>query len=249
VLGGPDLGGPVLGGPDLGGPDNLTEVVDPIRRRCQAVAMTGTLDLDRVDELRIRLTYSRVLEGPAHDVFLLDTRPVPSTGRFDETSYLDCLEPVLHPQGEGWAPAVVHVNRTHRNWVESAGEAEIVVALATGRSTAMDQAATEAVGSVFAKILQQTADEPAAALGHRDALLEARLRIERAYAEVHADRLSVTDEEHVPASGMWSVGLVLDDRARFKVRIGFVDGDSRTTHIRCLPGSEIVDSVGTGGNG
>lgn len=211
--------------------------------------MTGTLDLDRVDRLSVRLVYSRVLEGPAHDVFLLETRPALSTGRFDETPYLDWLEPVLHPNGDGYAPSVVHVNRTHRNWVDSAGEAEIVVSLATGRSTTMEPAAADSVGSVFRTILEHAADERPAALGHRDALREARLRVERAYTEVHADRLAVTDEEHVPGSGMWSVGLVLRGRARFEVQIGFVDGDPRVTHIRRRPGSEIVDSVGTGTDG
>lgn len=211
--------------------------------------MTGTLNLDHVDELCIRLTYSRFLEGPAHDVFLLDIRPPCSTGRFDERPYLDRLQPVLHSHGGGRASSVLHVNRTHRDW-EGADEAEIVVALATGRSTTMEQATVGAIGSIFREMLDQANDgASAAALDHQHAVLEARLRIERCYAEVHADLLRVTDEEHVPASGMWSVGLVLGDRARFRVRIGFVDGDPRTTHIRQLPGSEVVDSVGTGNNG
>lgn len=209
--------------------------------------MTGTLDLDRVDELRVRLTYSRVLEGPAHDVFLLDTRPPPSTGRFEERAYLDGLEPVLRPHGGDWAPTVVHVTRTHRNWADDGGVAEIVVALATGLSTTMEPAAVDTIGSVFRTMLEQVGDrEAAAALDHEHALREARLRTERGYVDVHADLLSVTDEEHMPASGMWSVGLVLADRARFSVRIGFVDGDARTTHIQRRPGSEIVDSLGVG---
>jgi hypothetical protein len=231
------------------GGQDLREVVDPARRGCQAVAMSGALDLDRVDELCIRLVYSRVLEGPAHDVFLLDTRPAPSTGRFDETPYLDWLEPVLHPAGEAQAPSVVHLNRSHRSWADSAGEAEIVVALATGRSTTMDRAAVESIGSVFGKILEHAGDPPPPPLARADALLEAKLRVERAYAEVHADRLAVTDEEHIAGSRTWSVGLTLDSRARFEVRIGFVDGDPRATHIRRRSGSEILDSIGTGADG
>lgn len=212
--------------------------------------MTGLLDLDRLDRLCIRVVYSRVLEGPAHDVFLVEMRPSVSTGRFDERRYLDCLEPVLGSSvGGGRAPVVVHVNRTHRNWAEGAGEAEIVVGLATGRSTSVDEDAADAIGSAFRRMLVLSGDEaPAAALDQPRALLEARLRVERGYPEVHADRLTVSDEEHVPVSGLWSVGLVLGQRARFRVSIGFVDGDPRTTHIRRLPGSEVVDSLGTGGN-
>lgn len=212
--------------------------------------MTGALDLDRVDELSIRLTYGRHLEGPAHDVFLLDTRPQLPTGRFDERPYLDRLEPVLRPDGGDWAPTVVHVNRTHRNGAECDGEAEIVVALATGRSTTMERAAVDTIGSVFRELLDLSGDRArATTLDHEQALLEARLRVERAYVDVEADLLTVSDEEHVAAAGLWSVGLVLLGRVRFGVRIGFVDGDPRTTHIRRLPGSEIVDSLGTGSAG
>lgn len=212
--------------------------------------MADTLDLDRVDELHVRVSYGRALEGPAHDVFLLDTRPGPTGGRFDERSYLDLLEPVLRPPGGELVPAVLHVGRTHRHGTEGADEAEIAVVLATGRSTAMRRAAVDTVGSVFRAVLDRAGEEAGAAvLDHDQALLEARLRLERGYADVDADLLTVSDEEHLPASGTWSVGLVLAGRARFNVRIGFVDGDVRTTHIRRLRGSEIVDSLGTGADG
>lgn len=208
--------------------------------------MGDMLDLDRVDEVCVRLAFSRILEGPAHDTFLLDARPAISTGRFDERPYLDRLEPVLRSHGGRWVPSVVHLNRTHRTWGKGPNQAEIVVALATGRSTTMEPAAVAAIGSVFRAILDQAGETPPTALDRRQALLEARLRVERGYAEVHADRLRVSDEEHTPTSGTWSVGLVLDDSTRFTVRIGFVDGDPRTTHVRRLPDSEVVDSLDVG---
>lgn len=212
--------------------------------------MTGALDLDLVDELHVRLTYARTFEGPVHDVFLVDVRAAPSSGRFDERPYLDLLEPVLRSPGGDWAPALVQVTRTHRSGSAAGGVADIAVTLATGRSRPVERAVVDTVASVFRTLLDRAgAEAPAEILDHDQALLEARLRLERGHDEVDADLLTVSDEEHVPASGLWSVGLVLAGRARFGVRIGFVDGDARTTHIRRLRGSEIVDSVGTGGEG
>lgn len=209
--------------------------------------MTGVLDLDRVDELRVRLSYGHLLEGPAHDVFLLDLRLAPSAGRFEERPYLDALAPVLRSPGGDWAPTVVHVNRTHSNWAGESGVVEIAVALATGRYNTLARDAVDKIHSAFRSMLDGSGDAAApTSLDHEQALLEARWRVERGYGDVHADLLAVTDEEHVPASGMWSVGLVLADRARFSVRIGFVDGDVRSTHVQRRPGSEVVDSLGTG---
>lgn len=206
------------------------------------------LDLGRVGDLRIKVTFGRVLEGPAHDVFLLDVHPPSTPGeRFDETPYLDVLEPILHTHGTT-DPYVVHVNRTHSSWDESAGKADIVVALATGHTSRVEPTAAASVASAFRKILGH-ADEPAPGLGHDDAITRARLSVESAYPDVHADRLMTTDEQHMASSGTWSVGLSLPDLARFQVTLGFVDGDAGTTHIRRTPASEVVDSIGTGSDG
>lgn len=212
--------------------------------------MSTSLVLDRVDRLSVRVSYCSVLEGPPHDVFVLDVRPGGAGDTFDETPYLDALEPVLHTHGEASDPCTVHVTRTHRSWTAEAGEAEIAIALATGRSTTVDRAASASVASAFRKVLELSAGGgPPDPLDHHDALAEARQRVERAYAEVHADLLAVTDEEHVAVARTWSVGMSLPTRGRFQVLLGFVDGDSRSTHIRRLPGGEVVDSVGTGGDG
>lgn len=207
--------------------------------------MTGHLRVDRVDQLHVRLTYSHLVEGPPHDVFLLDVEAVAST-RFDETAYLDILEPVLHTHGEAADACSVRVSRTHRSWSASAGEAEIAIALATGRADTTDHGSTEAVRSAFRQLLSLAEDENPASFTYQEAITEARLRVERAYADVHADRLSVTDEEHHASQGLWSVGLVhLPTRARFRVVLGFVDGDLRTAHIRRVADGEVVASVGT----
>lgn len=208
--------------------------------------MSGSLDLARVDELHLRITYSRMLEGPAHDVFLLET-PTPATSEFEERPYLDILAGVLHAHGAAADPCVVHLNRTHRSWSPSAGEVEIVVALATGYATVTDPEATQAVASAFREVLGHVGAAEVSALTHGEVITEARLRVERAYPEVHADRLDLTGEEHVAARRLWSVDLVHSGTARFEVALGFVDGDPRTTHIRRLPFSEVVDSVGETG--
>lgn len=206
--------------------------------------MTGHLRVDRVDQLHVRLTYSHLVEGPAHDVFLLDVGTKSSTG-FDESAYLDVLEPVLHAHGEAADACSVRVSRTHRSWSTSRGEAEIAVALATGHADTTDHGSTEAVRSAFRQLLSMD-EEESASLTYQEAITEARLRVERAYGDVHADRLSVTDEEHQVSQGLWSVGLVhLPTRARFRVLLGFVDGDPRTAHIRRVSRGEVVDSVGT----
>lgn len=208
--------------------------------------MSSSLHLGAVDEMRVQLSFSRVLDGPAHDVFLLDVHPRASTDRFDEAPVLEVLEPVLYTRGPASDPYVVHVSRTHSSWAGGAGQAQIAIALATGLSTGMGPAATEVVRSTLRKVLEHVGAEKAAPLTHREAIDEARLRVERSFPEVHADRLTVTDEEHISAEGRWSVGLTLSTVARFQVDIGFVDGDSQTTHVRRMPGSEVVDSVGAG---
>lgn len=212
--------------------------------------MSGTVDLGRVDELRVRLAFSRAPEEPPHDVFLLDVRPVTGTGRFDESPYLDLLEPVLALPAGKRRRCVVQVNRTHRSWTDSPGEAEIAVALSSGRATsAMDHEATEVVRLALRKVLDRVEASRAPALAHQEAVGEARARVARVFTEVEADRLTVTDEEHHAAEGTWSMYLAVPAVARFHVLLGFVDGDPTTTHIQRLPSSEIVDSVGTGGNG
>lgn len=208
--------------------------------------MSGHLTLDRVDQLHVRIAYSRVIEGPAHDVFLLDVTTASQTARFDEAAYLVVLEPILHAHGAAADACSLRVSRTHRSWSESPGEAEISVALSTGREDKTDRGATEAVRSAFAALLSHSGDGRPGPLTHPEAITEARLRVERAYADVYADRLTVADEEHMASQGRWSVGLVhMPSSARFRVTLGFVDGDLRTTHIRRVPDGEVVDSVGT----
>ncbi len=205
--------------------------------------MPRSLRPGAVDELRVRLVFSRVLEGPAHDVFMLDVRPPTASEPFDGTPILALLDPVLYA-GSVADAYVVHLNRTHSGWAGGVSDAEIVVALSTGIATSMDPAATEVVRSALREVLLHVGAEQGSPLPHDEAMSEARMRVEKVFPDVRADALVLTDEEHVAAEGSWSVGLSLSTIARFGVAIGFVDGDPQTTHVRRTPGSEIVDSVG-----
>lgn len=210
--------------------------------------MSSTLDLGQVGALRVSVTFGAVLEEPAHDVFLLDAGPLPSTGQFDEGPYLDLLAPLLPPRPSKRERWVVSVNRTHRSGTPGPGVAEIAIAVASRRTPGAGPETVESVRSAFRQILARAGAPGAATLDHPEALSEARRQVQRAFPEAPADRLAVTDEEHHAAQGMWSVGLALAMQARFEVLVGFVDGDPGTVRIR-RTGSEIVDSVGTDSSG
>lgn len=208
-----------------------------------------TLDLGRVDELRIRVSYARMLDGPAFNVFFLDVHPTTAPDeRFDEMPYLDALGPLVHVGGAP-LPYSVHVNRTHSTRGTGAGEVDIVVALTMrGYSTALGRVSVDAVRGCFRRILEYVGGLPTALPTRTEAITEARLRVEYAYPDVHADHLAVTNEEHRP-NRSWSVGLMTPDLTRFQVVLGFAEGAPGTAHIRRITRSEVVDSVGTDGDG
>jgi len=209
--------------------------------------MSGALQLGPVGEVRIGLTFASAIEAPPHDTFLLDLHPDVSADPFDERPYLAAVASLVSPAGAAPPPGVVHVNRTQAVGTDRAGEADIVIALADGEEHALEPAAVDMARSALRSILTSHGAPQTRALGHDEALLEARRRVEASYPEAQAERLVVTDEEHMASQGMWSIGLALAPAARFEVLLGFVDGITQTTHIRRMPGTEVVDSVGTGG--
>jgi hypothetical protein len=211
--------------------------------------MPGALQLGRVGEVRIRLTLAPAPGAAAHDAFLLDLRLPSPTERFDERPYLEALAPVLSLAEAPPRSCVVHVNRTHRVGEDGAGDAELVMVVTDAREHPLDSAAVDVVRSVLRGIVASHAAPRTRALGHDEAMSEARQRVQAGYPGTEGERLAVTDEEHMASAGMWSIGLALGSVARFEVLLGFVDGITQTTHIRRLPGSEVVDSVGTEGGG
>jgi hypothetical protein len=202
------------------------------------------LNLGTIDQLRVRVGFGRMLDGPAHDVFLLDV-PVAAGEAFDETPYLEALEPILYAESETPLVYSVNLNRHHMSWGPSAGEAEIRLHVTTGSVSArLTSTALDAVTVAFRKVFEHSG-RPARELRHDDAIALARVRVEEAYPEVHSDVLSVSDEEHRASHGSWSIGLRTRDLDRYVVVIGFVDGYADSAHIRHQPRSEVLDSVGS----
>lgn len=211
--------------------------------------MPTAYESGHVERVRVRLACSRGLEEPAHDVFLLETGTGDGATRFDEGPYLADLAPLLSPAGPPANRWEVHVGRTHRSWVSGAGEAEITILLATGRSSHLAPGAAELVRAAFRRVLARSpaGDVPVRVLdqGREEVIAAARHSVAKADPAVATDQLVLTEEDHIPAEGMWSVGLMQPGVAWFEVLLGFVDGVPGTAHIRRTTAIEVVDSVGT----
>jgi len=223
----------------------MTALEEDIGPKAAGSAATGhVLNLGRVDLVRVRVSYGRMLEGPEHDVFLLDLPGGGGEEPFDEMPYLEALEPILYSDADRPSVYSVHVNRSHTSWGSGAGEVEIRMSLTTGlRSTS--QSAFDAVTDAFRRVLEHAGRLEPVALGHDDAIASARTRVEEAYPAVHSDVLRISSEEHRAAQGSWSVGLTTRDLDRYVVVVGFLDGYAGSAHVRREPRSEVLDSLGS----
>jgi hypothetical protein len=204
------------------------------------------LHLGRVDQVRVRVAYSRMLDGPAYDVFVLDVPGVGAEGAFDEMPYLETLEPILYADERAPRDYSVHVNRNHTSWGAAAGDVELRVNLIGPRmATTLTAPALDAVADAFRTVLEMGGPPEPVELGEDEAVATACARVEEAYPQVHSDVLSVSEVEHRPAQRAWSVGLRTRDLDRYLVVVGFLDGYAGSTHIRHEPRSEVIDSVGS----
>lgn len=204
------------------------------------------LQLGRVDQLRIRVRYGPTLEDPAHDVFLLDV-PLAAADTFDEKPYLEALEPILYAAAAAPLPYSVHLHRHHTSLETAGGQVEIRMDLATGaESTRLPTAAIDAVAAGFRRVLDHTGPPGSPELRHDDAIDRARTHVQEAYPEMDPAELAVSDEEHRPAQGSWSVGLRRHtDLDRYVVVVGFLEGCPRSAHVHHHRRSEVLDSVGS----
>jgi hypothetical protein len=80
---------------------------------------------------------------------------------------------------------------------------------------------------------------------HGQAVATGAAAVVHGYPDVDVHALSLTDEEHHAAEGRWSLGLALPGVARFQVHLGLVADAPASAHVRRMPVSEVVDSVGT----
>jgi hypothetical protein len=214
--------------------------------------MLTALRQGRVSGLRVTVACAETLDQVPHDVYLLDLSPLPSGAaeRFDEMPYLELLEPVLDAAG-GPPSWVVDVSRSHRSDRDGMGAAHLSVALALGRKayatdpdpdlTGLVQAALGGMVGAGSTAPGSTAPEP---LSRGDAVTAATGAVGTAFAGVDVGSLSLTEEEHHPALGQWSLGLAVPGEARFQVLVGLVPGVPASAHVRRMPVSEVVDSVG-----
>jgi hypothetical protein len=212
--------------------------------------MLTSLRQGRVASLRVTVACARSLDDEPHDVYLLDLTPADDPaaggGRFDEVSFLECLEPVLDAAG-GPPSWVVDVVRSHRSDRGGMGEAHLSVLLALGAGAPVAQPVrdlTPVVQSAFAT-LARTSRTAERALSRADAISGARAAVAHAFSGVDPRELSLTDEEHHEAEGRWSVGLTRPGVTRYQVQLGFVPGVPPSAHVHRMPLGEVVDSVGT----
>jgi hypothetical protein len=212
--------------------------------------MLSALRQAQVEGLRVTVAVAGSLDEEPHDVYLLDLTPPHGSeagDRFDEVPYLEGLEPVLEAVGgpPSWA---VDISRTHRSDRGGVGEAYLAVHLVTGTAPGSFGSDPDLTPVVQAA-LTQMADGPARGtaadpLSHDDALEAGVAAVTQAFPNVDPESLSLTDEENHAAQGQWSLGLVLAGVARFQVQLGLVPGVPESAHVRRLPVSEVVDSVG-----
>lgn len=209
--------------------------------------MANDVRLAAVEQVRITMSYASSPRVAPHDVFVLEGR-IPDTARpFDAERHVDAILAAVRRSET--APLVVRVGHTHRLGPAPSSEAEIEILLTTGGT--LDDTDRDAASAVLRSLLSalRGPDDPldgpldGATLGHDDALTVARTRVARAFPEVTGTSLRVTDEEHL--HGVWSLGLADSYLDRYEVTIGVVADDPATTHIRRLPASEVVDSVGS----
>ncbi len=199
-----------------------------------------------VDELLVTLAFGRSPDGPADEVFVLETRPpVPPGGRWDETPYVEALEGVLRSTGRPGTPHSLTVCTRHTSWGRPSARADIVLSVAlAGTSTTANRKAREAVKAAFREMLGSSDNERRRSASHDEAVSAARRLVATVWSDVDAVELSVSHEEHRASTHAWSFGLVARDRTRYQALVGFVDGDPSTVHIRRGPEPEVVDSVG-----
>jgi hypothetical protein len=223
--------------------------IDPVARRREAVAVAHPLQLGPVASVRLRLALSAGVGGPAHDVFLVDARRADPAVPFEEGRWLVVLQDLLDRAGlDASGEGLLRVERSHALGDALPGTAEVELVLDTGAAPALPATHVEQVASALRAALGPAlGGEPGEGLSRGEAIDAARRSVLLADPGADEDTLVVTDEEHLASAGRWSIGLALGTRARFEVVIGLVDGDPRTRHVRRLPGSEVVDSVGTEG--
>lgn len=209
-----------------------------------AVAPAVTPALDRVDELLVVVALRGVRQVSPTDAFVVRT-DVPPEGGPDERRLLGVLAVLVGSLGPGtlWS---LDVARRH----EGAGAGQPTRSRADVRLDLVAPAGDTA--SVFARLdplLREVRSLSPAAhryAGRDEAITVAAGLVALVWGAGDAE-LRVSDEEHHPEQGGWTIGLTDGDVARYEVRLGVVDGDPHTAHLRRHAATEVADSIGESG--
>ncbi len=202
------------------------------------------LDLSRVDDLVVAVSFGAAPDEPADEVFLLTVHPnLSDEARFDDRPYVDSLEALLkdsHP------PHTMQVTRTHESWGSRSATAsiELFVGLEAGSER---ETLSAAVVDAFGGMLDATGRREPPAVP-RDSAVELAMRLAAlAWSDLEPGTLSITDEEHHHSTGVWTIGLTNPAHDRVLAQVGVVGGDPATARIKRMGEAEIVDSVGVEG--
>ena len=203
----------------------------------------AALTLGRVDQVRVQVGFSNLLDGPPDDVFLLDLARRDTAEPFDEAPYLAALDPLVTAASGHHPPYSLHLHRHRTSWGVSVGDVEIRLVVMTGhRAGPLPAAVVDAVSAALAGILDQAGRLEAEPVAHGEAVERARGAVEAVYHG--AGELAISDEEHQAARGLWSIGLRSPELDRYVAEVGFLQGYAGSTHVRHLH-SEVLDSVGS----
>jgi hypothetical protein len=201
------------------------------------------LGLARVDQVLVVATLRRIHDPEASEAFVVAVE-VPPGERLDEEGLLDELgaaPSALGPQAL-WS---LDVTRAHAGTGTHVTDSRAEVRLDVVVPTSQTDAAVEVLESLWARI-RSLATTAAQGLDRETAIGRAREVVALAW-DVDANRLRVSDEEHHPEHGGWTIGLVDGDVGRYEVDLGVVDGDPHTAHVRRHAATEVADSVGESG--
>jgi hypothetical protein len=201
------------------------------------------LGLARVDQVLVVATLRRIHDPEASDAFVVTLEVAPGE-RLDEEALLGELgaaPSALGPQAL-WS---LEVTRTHAGSGTQVSESRAEVRLDVVVPTAQADAGVEVLESLWGRV-SSLATTAAQGPDSETAIGRAREVVALVW-DVRADRLRVSDEEHHPEHGGWTIGLVDGDVARYEVELAATVDGPRTIRVRRRQATEVADSIGESG--
>jgi hypothetical protein len=209
-----------------------------------AAAASSTVDVNRLDQVRVIATLRRIAHADPADAFVVSIDIAPWQA-FEERSVLELLArvPVEMGQQTLWS---LQVARTHGGVGPERSEARAdlrldLVVPTTDAAAGLERltALTEALWGLVPRSTRR--------LTRQEAIEQARDLVALVWSASSGSALAISEEEHHTAPHRWTLGLVGPDLTRFHVDIGAVAGDPHTARLRRRVAAEVSDSVGTEG--